>query len=63
MITFIHFLRQLIRQHELCFVPDTLLRDIGLSRFQVEFPGRWWVFGSNGFVAGTRFSTGQEIVP
>jgi uncharacterized protein YjiS (DUF1127 family) len=38
MIAFIDFLRHLIRRRELCSVPDTLLRDIGLSKFQVELP-------------------------
>jgi hypothetical protein len=37
MIIFVDFLKHLIGYQEPCPVPAALLRDIGLSRFQVEF--------------------------
>ena len=37
MITFIHLLKRLIRHHQLSPVPDTLLRDIGVSKMLVDF--------------------------
>jgi hypothetical protein len=37
MIIFVNFLEHLIGYPEPCPVPSALLRDIGVSRFQIEF--------------------------